>query len=614
MADPISVVSAKRLMVRYGPQTVLDDASLNIDEGERIGLVGPNGSGKSTFLKILAGDQLPDTGDVARRRELVVGYMPQQFALEEGSTVHANIMAGAQTTLDLLKKYEHAPADSDESAQLLERIEHLGGWTLEHRIKSLVEHLALCRALVSQPDLLLLDEPTNHLDTAAIEWLEDFLAHYQGTCLFVTHDRYFLDKIATGIVELDRGEFLRYTGNYTDFLLARAARHAALEQQERKRQKFLKRELEWIRRSPSARRTKSIDRVERYFEMAGQEEPAPESEAELIIPPPPKLGERVIELKEITLEIAGRKLIDNLNLDLRPGEKLGVIGANGLGKSSLLKVILGQLQPAKGEVVLGARVQINCVDQNRALLDDQKTVWQEIGEGYEYIRLGEETVSLRSYLRRFLFTEDRINTKIELLSGGERNRVVLAKMLKRGGNVLILDEPTNDLDLGTLRLLEEALIDFPGTIIVVSHDRYFLNRMATAILAFEGEAVVRYAIGNYDYYLEKRAEEQAAIQLKPAGSTASVRPAAPVANRSRKLKWKEERELESIETVILEAEDKVANLEKTFADPEFYQKHGKNYAALEAELKAARERVVELYGRWEELEQMKQESAGSKTS
>ncbi len=239
---------------------------------------------------------------------------------------------------------------------------------------------------------------------------------------------------------------------------------------------------------------------------------------------------------------------------------------------------------------------------------------QEVGEGYESIRLGEETLSLRSYLRRFLFTEDRINTKIELLSGGERNRVVLAKTLKQGGNVLILDEPTNDLDLGTLRLLEEALIDFPGTIIVVSHDRYFLNRMATAILAFEGEAVVRYAVGNYDYYLEKRAEEQAAIQLKPAGSTARVRPAAPVANRLRKLKWKEERELETIEAVILEAEDKVTNLEKTFADPEFYQKHGKNYAALEADLKTSRERVVELYSRWEELEQIKQESAGSNAS
>src|SRR5215469_1510091 len=634
MADPVSVISAKELTVRYGPQTVLDETSLNIDEGERLGLVGRNGSGKSTFLQILAGHEVPDAGEVVRRRDLIVGYMPQQFRLDETASVHANIIGGAGSTLELIDRYEQTPADSQESARLLERIEHLGGWTLEHRIKSLVEHLhapslertvgdlsggekrrvALCRALISQPDLLLLDEPTNHLDTGAIEWLEDFLAHYPGTCLFVTHDRYFLDQIATGIVELDRGKFLRYAGNYTDFLLARAARQAALEQQERKRQKFLKRELEWVRRSPSARRTKSIDRVEKYFEMAAQEEPAPELEADLIIPIPPKLGERVIELKEITLDIGSRKLIDGLNVDLRPGEKLGVIGANGLGKSSLLKVILGQLAPTHGEVILGPRVQINYIDQNRTLLDDQKTIWQEIGGGNESIRLGEENLSLRSYLRRFLFTEDRINTKIELLSGGERNRVVLAKTLKQGGNVLILDEPTNDLDLGTLRLLEEALIDFSGTVIVVSHDRYFLNRIATAILAFEGDAIVRYAVGNYDYYLEKRGEEQAILQLqaKPAGSTANAKPVA--ANRPRKLKWKEERELETIEAVILEAEDKVTDLEKIFADPDFYKKHGKNYEALETDLRTARERVTELYHRWEELERIKQQSAGPKAS
>jgi len=629
MADPVSVISAKELTVRYGPQTVLDETSLNIDEGERLGLVGRNGSGKSTFLQILAGHEVPDAGEVVRRRELIVGYMPQQFRLEETASVHANIIAGAHSTLELIDRYEKIPADSQESAHLLERIEHLGGWTLEHRIKSLVEHLhapslertvgdlsggekrrvALCRALVSQPDLLLLDEPTNHLDTGAIEWLEDFLAHYPGTCLFVTHDRYFLDKIATGIVELDRGKFLRYAGNYTDFLLARAAKQAALEQQERKRQKFLKRELEWVRRSPSARRTKSIDRVEKYFEMAAQEEPAPELEADLIIPPPPKLGERVIELKEIALDVGGRKLIDGLNLDLRPGEKLGVIGANGLGKSSLLKVILGQLAPSQGEVILGPRVQINYIDQNRSLLDDQKTIWQEIGGGNESIRLGDENLSLRSYLRRFLFTEDRINTKIELLSGGERNRVVLAKTLKQGGNVLILDEPTNDLDLGTLRLLEEGLIDFSGIVIVVSHDRYFLNRVATAILAFEGDAVVRYAVGNYDYYLEKRAEEQAILKTQVAAPSRYAKPVAPATNRSRKLKWKEERELETIEATILEAEDKVADLEKTFVDPDFYKKHGKNSAALETDLKSARERVTELYHRWEELERIKQESS-----
>jgi ABC transport system ATP-binding/permease protein len=628
MADPVSVISAKQLTVRYGPQTVLDESSLNIDAGERLGLVGRNGSGKSTFLQILAGHEVPDAGEVVQRRDLIVGYMPQQFQLEETASVHANIIAGAHSTLELIDRYERTPADSQESARLLERIEHLGGWTLEHRIKSLVEHLhapslertvgdlsggekrrvALCRALVSQPDLLLLDEPTNHLDTGAIEWLEDFLVHYPGTCLFVTHDRYFLDKIATGIVELDRGKFLRYAGNYTDFLLSRAARQAALEQQERKRQKFLKRELEWIRRSPSARRTKSIDRVEKYFEMAAQEEPAPEVEADVIIPPPPKLGERVIELKEITLDIGGQKLIDGLNLDLRPGAKLGVIGANGLGKSSLLKVILGQLAPSQGEVILGPRVQINYIDQNRTLLDDQKTIWQEIGGGNESVRLGEETLSLRSYLRRFLFTEDRINTKIELLSGGERNRVVLAKTLKQGGNVLILDEPTNDLDLGTLRLLEEALIDFSGTVIVVSHDRYFLNRVATAILAFEGDAIVRYAVGNYDYYLEKRAEEQAILKAKVAAPSPNAKFVPPVVNRPRKLKWKEERELETIEAAILEAEDKVADLEKTFADPDFYKKHGKNSAALETDLKTARERVTELYHRWEELERIKQES------
>jgi ATPase subunit of ABC transporter with duplicated ATPase domains len=628
MADPVSVISAKELTVRYGPQTVLDETSLNIDEGERLGLVGRNGSGKSIFLQILAGHEVPDAGEVVRRRELIVGYMPQQFRLEETASVHANIIAGARSTLELIDRYEKTPADSQESAHLLERIEHLGGWTLEHRIKSLVEHLhapslertvgdlsggekrrvALCRALVSQPDLLLLDEPTNHLDTGAIEWLEDFLAHYPGTCLFVTHDRYFLDKIATGIVELDRGKFLRYAGNYTDFLLTRAAKQAALEQQERKRQKFLKRELEWVRRSPSARRTKSIDRVEKYFEMSAQEEPAPELEADLIIPPPPKLGERVIELTEIALDVGGRRLIDGLNLDLRPGEKLGVIGANGLGKSSLLKVILGQLAPSQGEVILGPRVQINYIDQNRTLLDDQKTIWQEIGGGNESIRLGEETLSLRSYLRRFLFTEDRINTKIELLSGGERNRVVLAKTLKQGGNVLILDEPTNDLDLGTLRLLEEALIDFSGTVIVVSHDRYFLNRVATAILAFEGDAVVRYAVGNYDYYLEKRAEEQAILKTQVVAPSPNAKPVAPATNRPRKLKWKEERELETIEATILEAEDQVADLEKTFADPDFYKKHGKNSAALETDLKTARERVTELYHRWEELERIKQES------
>ena len=305
-------------------------------------------------------------------------------------------------------------------------------------------------------------------------------------------------------------QFTSYDGNYTDYLLARAQRQAVEEAQEHQRQKFLKRELQWVRKAPRARRTKSVDRVERYFEMAAQEAPEAELDVELIIPTPPKLANRIIELRDVSVELGGRTLFQHVNLNLAAGERLGVVGRNGLGKSSLLKVILQELPAASGAVEIGARTQINYVDQNRLLLDDEKTVWEEVGSGGENVTLGEQSITLRAYLRRFLFSEDRINTKISQLSGGERSRVLLAKILKRGGNVLMLDEPTNDLDLGTLRLLEEALVAFGGCVIVVSHDRYFLNRVCTSILAFEGEGRVVYNVGNYDYYLERRGALDAA--------------------------------------------------------------------------------------------------------
>jgi ATP-binding cassette subfamily F protein uup len=620
---PNSIVSASELVVRYGVQTVLDKASLTLSEGERVGLVGRNGSGKSTFLQIAAGVLQPDAGDFVRRRDLVTGYMPQALTLDEKSTVFENIRAGAKQVLDLIDEYEGLLEESPRSAALLDQINHFDGWQIEHRIKSLVSNLrtpdperivgelsggekrrvALCRALLARPDLLILDEPTNHLDTDSIEWLEDFLARYSGTCLFVTHDRYFLDRVATSIVELSRGKFYRYQGNYTDFLLARAARQVVEELQENQRQKFLKRELQWVRRSPSARRTKSINRVEQYFELAAQEAPEPELDVELIVPPAPKLGNRVIEMREVGMELGGRRLFESLSLDIRPGERLGVVGRNGLGKSTLLKLMLGQLAPSTGEVEIGPRTEINYVDQSRALLDDQKTVWEEVGEGSEHVRLGEESISLRSYLRRFLFTEDRINSRIQLLSGGERSRVLLAKILKRGGNVLILDEPTNDLDLGTLRLLEEALVAFTGSVVVVSHDRYFLNRVCTSTLAFEGEGIVRYSAGNYDYYLEKRAERIAsdAVTLKKGASTVHSERQA-TGQRSRKLKWSEAQELETIEARILGAEEDVARFESQFADPDFYTKHGQDLQAFQAQLQTARNTVSQLYRRWEELE------------
>jgi ATP-binding cassette subfamily F protein uup len=618
---PVVIANASHLVVRYGTQTVLDAATLGIHEQERIGLVGRNGSGKSTFLQIAAGVLEPDSGTFTRRRELVTTFMPQVFGLDDDASVHANIITGAKHILDLIAEYERVPAESPRSVELLDRIQHFDGWNLESRIRMLISHLhapdaerivntlsggerrrvALCRALLARPDFLVLDEPTNHLDTESIEWLEDFLARYSGTCLFVTHDRYFLDRVATRIVELSRGQFASYDGNYTEYLISRAERQAAEEAQEKKRQKFLKRELAWVRSGVQARRTKSVERMNRYFEMAAQEAPEAEVDVDLVIPPAPKLANRVITLKDIAIELGERWLVRDLSLDLKAGDRLGIVGRNGLGKSTLLKVILGQLSPTRGEVEIGARTEINYVDQNRLQLDDEKTVYDEVGEGSELVRLGEVSITLRTYLRRFLFTEERINTKISLLSGGERSRILLAKILKRGGNVLIFDEPTNDLDLGTLRLLEEALLDFEGTVITVSHDRYFLNRVCNSILAFEGDGVVSHWAGNYDYFLEKRAEQASC-------TAALVKPALPVpssAPKARKLKWKEERELEDMEKTILAAEEEVSRLEALFAQPDFYSKHGSTWQKLQSDLEAARAEVTRLYSRWEELTQIK---------
>ena len=628
MSEAVSlpIASASALTVRYGTQTVLDQATLTIHEGERVGLVGRNGSGKSTFLRIAAGETQPDSGIFSRRRDLVTGYLPQNSDLIPEASVLDNVLAGGSQVLDWIRQYEETPADSPRAAELLHRIDHLDGWNLEQRAQSLLTNLhapdpdrlcgslsggerrrvALCRALLARPDFLILDEPTNHLDTGSIEWLESFLARYTGSCLFVTHDRYFLDRVTTRIVELARGGFETYDGNYTEYLVARAERRAVEEMNEHKRQSFLRRELEWVRRAPGARRTKSRDRLDRYFETAAQEAPEAEPDVDLIIPPAGKLANKVVEWENLSYSIGGRTLFRNLSLQLAPGERLGIVGRNGLGKSTLLRVILGQQQPESGSVTLGARTEINYVDQDRLALDDDMSVLQEVGEGVDYVKLGEETIGLRSYLRRFLFTDDRANTRIRDLSGGERSRVLLAKILKRGGNVLVLDEPTNDLDLGTLRLLEEALAGFSGSVIVVSHDRYFLNRVCTSILAFEDNGAVDYHVGDYDRYLERR-------KALAAAESAYLRPAAAKEpkrrERPRKLNWNETRELEGMEAAILTAEEEVERLHNLFADPEFYQKHGHEWQELETQQELAKNEVTRLYSRWEELEAIRSQSS-----
>src|SRR6266571_1179927 len=541
-----SIIAATEITVRFGERAVLDAATLGIEEGDRIGLVGRNGCGKTTFLRILAGLQSPDTGDVTRRRELVVSYLPQDFMLDPAKNVLENIRDGAKPVLDLIAEFESLPHDSKRHEQLEHRIAALEGWTLDQRIATAMSHLncpaadrcmdtlsggekrrvAMCRAMVSRPDFLMLDEPTNHLDPESIEWVAEFLENFGGTFLVVTHDRYFLDRVAKSMLELCDGKFFSHAGNYTDYLLDKAERQAADAVIEHKRQMFLKKELAWVRQGPRAQRSKQKNRFERYYETAAQDGPVVEEDVELVIPPPPQLGNRTVEVSNLGMELGGCTLFRGFNFTFANGQRVGIAGRNGLGKTTLLRILIGQLAPTEGTVKIGQLTKFNYVDQGRLQLNEERTVLDEVSDGTEFVQWGEAKLSVRSYLKRFLFADERITTQVKKLSGGERSRLLLARILKSGGNFLILDEPTNDLDLPTLRVLEEALIAFPGVVCVVSHDRYFLNRVCTDILAFEGDGRIQHSAGDYDYYLEKKERAEAAATRESAAIVALNKPAA----------------------------------------------------------------------------------------
>jgi ATP-binding cassette subfamily F protein uup len=623
----MTLFSANELRLAYGHQTLLDGVTVAISAGEKVGLVGRNGCGKTSLLKILANENQADSGETSARRGLRVGYLPQEFELDPALSVYDNIAAGAADVATAVTRYENGDGSESELADLLTLIEHTDGWNLDARIKSLSNALftpplesetgplsggekrrvALCSALASQPDLLLLDEPTNHLDSESIRWLEDFLKTYTGAVIFVTHDRYFLNVIATRIIEISDGKAYSHPGNYTAFLESKAARQEIAENTEKKRQKFLKDELKWVKAGVKARTTKSRSRLDAFYEVKDQDAPVREGEIDLLIPPPPRLGNTIVDLEDVSITLGDRTLFRSMNLSLEEGQCTGIVGKNGVGKSTLLKICLQQLEPTSGKAILGKQVKINYIDQSRMQLDGTGSLLDEISDGNEKIEFGDEILGARAYLRRFLFSDERINERVDLLSGGERARLMLAKVLKTGGNLIVLDEPTNDLDLQSLRMLEEALAAFPGTILVVSHDRYFLDRICDQIVAFEDDGV-KVSPGNFSYYLEKRqARENAARAQATAANRAAKKRASEKKDKPRKLTMAEAKELETLEEKVMEADDTVTTLQEKLSSPEV-QTDFEQIPFVMAELEAAKKVADGLINRWEFLEEVKANS------
>ncbi|OQX14918.1 MAG: energy-dependent translational throttle protein EttA [Desulfobulbaceae bacterium A2] len=544
--DKKIIYSMMRVAKYYDKKPIIKDISLSYFYGAKIGVLGLNGSGKSTLLRIMAGVDKEFNGQVALSPGYTVGYLEQEPLVNEERTVRQVVEEGCQEVVSLLaefntitEKFAEPDADYDalisRQSEVQEALDHQDGWNLDSRLELAMDALrcpdgatpvkvlsggekrrvALCRLLLRTPDILLLDEPTNHLDAETVAWLEHHLHDYPGTVIAVTHDRYFLDNVAGWILELDRGEGIPWKGNYSSWLEQKGKRLAVEEKRESERQQTLRRELEWIRMSPKGRHAKSRARINAYEELAAQEQEKSTRELEIYIPPGPRLGEIVIQADQVAKGYGERLLFEEMTFSLPRGGIVGVIGPNGAGKTTLFRLITGEEQPDCGTIRVGDTVQLAYVDQSRAGLDPERQVWQEIGDGQETIQLGRQTVNARAYAARFNFSGGDQQKRVGMLSGGERNRLHLAKMLRSGANVILLDEPTNDLDVNTLRALEEALENFSGCAVVISHDRWFLDRIATHILAFEGDSRVSWFEGNYSEYEEDRHKRLGAEAERP---------------------------------------------------------------------------------------------------
>ncbi|HEX8242250.1 MAG TPA: ABC-F family ATP-binding cassette domain-containing protein [Longimicrobium sp.] len=634
-----NVLNVQELHKSFGPRTIFGGVSFAIDEGEKVGFIGVNGSGKSTLFRIVSGLESADSGTLAFQRGIRVGYLSQEPEFEPGATILSAAASGRPELMEAIGEYHAvserlAQGDGDadrllaRQEQAAARIDALGGWDYEHRMESILTKLgverwerpvaglsggeqkrvALARVLLQEPELLLLDEPTNHLDADTVLWLEEHLQEYPGAVMLITHDRYFLDRVVTRMIEVSVGELTPYPGGYTEYLEAKAERMERMAVEEDKRKKLILQELEWARRSPPARTGKSKARLDRVGALQAEqrEKRLPTRTAvEITTGEAPRLGRTVVNLHHVNKGYGDRILIRDFSTILQAGERIGIIGPNGVGKTTLLRVITGLEQPDSGEVEMGKNTRIAYFDQRRSDLDPELSVY-EAAAGQDWVTVGGERTHLRSYLETFLFPPAQQRQKVSSLSGGERNRLLLAKLFLTDANLLILDEPTNDLDLVTLQVLESVLATWSGCVLLVTHDRYFLDKVGTGLIVFEGNGELRRHAGGYDLYrrLKDQRDAEAAAAAQAPKKTPAAAPKPSADGKARKLSWKEQRELEGMETAILAAEQRKAELEARLADPALYTRPSDEVARVTTEFREAGEQVDALYARWAELEEI----------